>query len=1071
MENATDTHKKINSYIAALSATLRTGQAREHSYRSALETLLKESLPGVHPLNEPSHSAFGAPDLVLLKNRWPLCYVETKDVDADLGKVMQTEQVKRYFGYANLILTNYTDFRFFKHGEEFRESVSIATVRGGTLIPDAERYEDFTQTLTSFLETAAEPVTRAEHLAKIMGEKGRRLRDNLSRILNTTASRHAELLELYHAFKQTLIHDLSIIDFADMYAQTLVYGLFVARYHDPSSNGFTRQKARDLIPLSNPLLRRFFDHITGADFDRRLAPIVEELCVVFAHSDVHSLMHEFYQSVDLWGDAHESPDPVIHFYEDFLREYDPKKKVELGVFYTPLPVVRFIVRSVDEILKRDFEVAAGLADTRRVTIVREIQGKKTKQDVHRVQILDPATGTGTFLNETVRLIRSSFEHQEGRWPRYVNDDLLRRVHGFELMMAPYTIAHLKLATILKESGAGDFTERLGIYLTNSLEDAPADDGRLPFAGFGLMQSLSDESRAAARVKNDTPIMVIMGNPPYSGESHNPGYTANDAYKLEPGTTTKLKERNGKWLNDDYVKFLRFAERMIEKTGDGIVGMITAHGWLDNPTFRGMRWHILSTFDTVYVLDLHGNANKKEVAPTGAADRNVFDIKQGVAITLAVKTGKKKKGALAKVHRADALGSRPDKFAMLNAESVGSIKWMTLEPRGPNYELVVRNALLEEEYAKGFSVAELFPQKSIGVVTARDDMAIQWTREDMERVIDDFQSEDVETLREKYDLGKDAQDWKVSLAKEDVLKNYSPDKFVEIDYRPFDTRWTFYTGNSRGFLCRPRNEVMQHLVAGENVGLVYLRQVKSGKTYQHVLVTNRITESTLVSNRTSEISYTAPLYRDTINSSYRLYGGTPISMREPNLDDAIARRIASAIDAVYCPTPEYQRKKGDVPLTPEDIFDYVYARLHAPSYRTKYGSLLKSDFPRVPYPKNRNQFSALVALGQRLRQLHLFEHQSLSILITTFPVAGTNVVGTASYTDGNVFINQEQFFGAVPEVAWNFWVGGYQPAQKWLKDRKGRTLSSADIEHYQKMIVAFVETSRLMNEVDAVLSDD
>ena len=417
--------------------------------------------------------------------------------------------------------------------------------------------------------------------------------------------------------------------FADMYAQTLVYGLFVARYNDDVNKTFTRQSARDLVPASNPFLRQFFDHIAGASFDNRLEYIVNELCEEFSHTDVLAIVHNYYKT-----EKDPSRDPIIHFYEDFLKEYNPQERLELGVFYTPRPVVHFIVRSIDEILKSEFGLK-GLVDETKVEITREIQNKKIKEKVHKVQLLDPATGTGTFLNETILHVWQLFSEQKGLWPKYIKDELLPRLHGFELMMAPYTIAHLKLSTTLKETGL-DSTDhvRIGIYLTNSLEKAETKQKDLFSFGFG--EAITKESIEAGKVKNDLPIMVVLGNPPYSGESMNPGYTANDVYKFEPGTNVKLKERNSKWINDDYVKFIRLAESLIEKNGEGIVGMITAHGYLDNPTFRGMRYHLMQTFDSLYFLDLHGNANKKEVTPNGEQDQNVFDIKQGVAIILAVK---------------------------------------------------------------------------------------------------------------------------------------------------------------------------------------------------------------------------------------------------------------------------------------------------------------------------------------------------------------------------------------------------------------------------------------------------
>jgi len=1029
----------VETYFIELAEKFKTGQAREHAYRPVFEALIKSLEPSLKILNDPSRSEHGNPDFVFLRGDITAGYTETKDIGVDLDKTEKSEQMERYLGYSNLILTDYLEFRFFRNGQRYGEPIRIGTPINTLLSARPESFGELEDALLGFLSGTPEKIKSGRRLAEIMGGKARRIRDNVRHFLSEESERNKELLRVYDTIKRLLVHDLSIEAFADMYAQTLVYGLFVARFHDDSPKNFSRQEARDLIPVSNPFLRHFFDHIAGADFDKRLAYIVDELCEVFSLADVSALMQEYFKASDLWGEKHEAPDPVIHFYEDFLKEYDADQRKKLGAFYTPLPVVRFIIRAVDHLVEKEFDLPKGLADTTKITVERLRQGKKGKTDIHRVQILDPATGTGTFLNETVRSIASRFSNQIGRWSAYVDSDLLPRLHGFELMMAPYTIAHLKLGMTLKETGYSSFDRRLGIYLTNSLEEAESYDDTL-FAGFGLSQSIAEEAREAGVIKRETPIMVVIGNPPYSGESSNSHYTGNDVYKVEP-SGGKLQERNSKWLNDDYVKFIRFAESMIEKTGDGIVAMITAHGYIDNPTFRGMRWHLMQTFDQLYVLDLHGNSKKKEKTADGEKDENVFAIQQGVAILVGVKRKGDSKKKLAQVSRADCYGLRKMKFDYLNKNSLETIEWREIEPSGPNYEWVTRDAETQGKYREGFSVAELFPISSVGVVTGRDDMSIQSTKAGVEKVVQDFQMLDTETLRTKYDLGKDVQDWKVSWAKKDIVENFTDEKIVPIAYRPFDNRWTCYTGTSRGFLVRPRRDVMKHM-AKPNLGLIVLRQVKAGDTYQHVFVGRGIVESTLVSNKTSEIDYVLPLY---------LYADD--ETRVPNLNKEIVTKISTIVG-----------KES----TPQDIFDYVYAVLYSPSYREKYVEFLKIDFPRVPYPTSANQFSALVEKGAELRALHLLESPKVNDFVTTYPIPGSNLVEAVSYKNGSVYINAAQYFGNVPEIAWNFYIGCYQPAQKWLKDRKGRALSNDDIEHYQKMVAALGETDRIMTEIDTAI---
>ncbi len=1006
-----------------------TGQAREHAHRPALHDLISGFDQTLTVLNDPARSEHGNPDFVFLRGNLTAGYAETKDVGADLDKTEKSEQMKRYFGYSNLILTDYLEFRFYRNGERYGDPIAIGILSGGVVVPKPENYELLERTIKDFLLSKPEKIRGGERLAKIMGGKARRIRENVARYLLEQSEKSSELRNVYEVMKRLLVHDLSPETFADMYAQTLVYGLFVARYHDETLDTFTRAEARDLVPASNPLLRHFFDHIAGADFDKRLGYIVDELCEVFAVADVRKIMEQYYSKTTLWGETKESPDPVIHFYEDFLREYDSEQRVKLGAFYTPLPVVRFIVSSIDAILKRDFGLASGLADTEKIETQITTQGKKRKESIHRVQILDPAVGTGTFLNETIRFIHKSFEGQGGRWASYVDDDLLPRLHGFELMMAPYTIAHLKLGMTLRDMGYEKFSRRLGVYLTNSLEEGMNLDGTL-FESLGFMHSITEEAREASKIKHEKPIMVVLGNPPYSGESSNAFYSDHAVYKVEPGGKEKLKEKNSKWINDDYVKFIRLAESMVEKNGEGVVGMVTSHGYIDNPTFRGMRWHLRKTFDTLYVLDLHGNSNKKEVAPDGGKDENVFDIKTGVAIIFGVKkrsVGKAKK-ALATVFRADLYGTRKEKYEALTKGEIGNLQWDEL----PNdIDIWKMEGEGKAEYLRGFSVAELFLKNTVGVVTSRDTFIIDDSKDVLARRLENFLSLDAETARNRYGL-RENQKWKITAAQK---HHFDEHNIVSISYRPFDNKFVYYHND---FIERSRKQVMGHYFTGENVGLLATKGVRDSE-YQHIFVTNTISEAIFLSGTTATNAMNFPLY---------LYheDGT----KTPNFKIEIAEKIKA--DVV-----------GEV--TPEDIFDYIYAALHSPKYRETYKEFLKIDFPRVPYPRNDESFRKLVGYGRELRTLHLMESPKLREFITTFPESGSNTIEKVSYREGRVYINETQYFGDVPEIVWNFYIGGYQPAQKWLKDRKDRTLSNTDLEHYQKIIVALVETDRIMKEIN------
>ena len=1002
----------VEQYALELKVQLATGHAAEHAYRPALKQLM-ERLGEIDAVNDPKRSEHGAPDFVFVQQEGAKIirgWAEAKDLDADLDKVEKTEQLQRYAGYPSLFLTNYIEFRFFENGSKY-ETIEIGSFEDGGLVPSPARFGDLAAALEGFLTLPPEAITSGERLAEVMGAKARRIRHNVERFLSVESEKNDELLRIFELIKTLLVHELDEAQFADMYAQTLVYGLFAARYNDDTPVTFSRAEARDLVPSSNPFLREFFDHIAGSRFDARLAYIVDELCEVFAISSVHEIIHEH---LAITSSDTDDKDPIIHFYEDFLKAYDPEQRKKMGAYYTPLPVVRFMVRTVDELLKRDFDLPKGLADTSTVTRVVTKQDKKVKVSFHRVQILDPAVGTATFLNEIVKFVSADFEGQEGRWPTYAKEDLIPRLHGFELMMAPYTVAHLKLGLTLQESGVEDFGRRLGIYLTNSLEqgvDVPEDLLQL-----GLAEAVAQEAIQAGEIKTERPIMVMIGNPPYRGESSNKTKFAMSlvsGYKFEPGGRLKLQERNSKWLNDDYVKFIAFAEAMVKKNGAGVVAMITNHAYLDNPTFRGMRWRLTQTFDELYVLDLHGNSKRKEVAPDGGRDENVFDIQQGVAIMFGVMRGDKQDGP-ADVFHADAWGARSEKFGLLNR----GVDWSRLELDKTIFLLTPRDTSNWDEYAAGVPVNRLFAASSVGIVTSADEVFIGDDVNDLERRLRKAQggvgpSKALERLR----------DHTVDLS-----------KAQPISYRPFDDRMVYY---DTSVLERSREKVMKHFIGHPNIGLIVSRQAITDN-WSHVQVTSGLADNRVhYSNKGISVEIPLYIYHDDGSSS-------------PNFDGRELAKFTAGVD---------------VDFTPEDILDYVYGVLHSPAYRARYKEFLKADFPCVPAPGNDDELGKFVGFGRQLRRLHLTMAEGEE-LITTYPVVGSDKVEKPRYRDGRAWINSEQYFGGVPEVAWELLVGGYRPAQKWLKDRKDKVLSSDEIEHYQRIIAVLSKTDELMRQIDA-----
>jgi len=1021
----------IKRYLTEVVEQFNSGQAKEHAYRPALQRLMS-SFEDTSVINDPKRSEHGAPDFVFQKKSNPRIikgYAEAKDIDIPLDKVEKTEQMNRYRGYSNLILTNYLDFRFFRNGEKY-QTISIGRVVNGKLHKNLENGETLVRELEAFLSQTPESITSGLRLAQIMGGRARRIRDNVSEYLKHDDPKNKELVRIYQMMKELLVHDLEPAKFADMYAQTLVYGLFVARYSDTTPDNFTRNEARDLVPKSNPFLLQFFDHIVGPNFDTRLAYIVDELCEIFSVSDVQEIVHRHLRIQD---ETTDEKDPIIHFYEDFLQAYDPAERKKMGAYYTPIPVVRYIVRQVDRILKEDFGIAKGLASDEMITRTVAVQpyrrpGERvdrttTEISVPRVQILDPAVGTATFLNETIKLIYQSFKGQEGRWPAYVNQNLLKRLYGFELMMAPYTIAHMKLNLTLRETGVEEFSERIGVYLTNTLEEGVPLQPDL--FSFGLAEAVSEESRLASQVKSERPVMVVIGNPPYSVSSSNKSEWIQN---LIADYKVGLNERKIN-LDDDYIKFIRFAEHMISKNGSGIVGMITNNSYIDGITHRQMRKHLLETFDKIYIIDLHGSAMKKEVAPDGGKDENVFNIMQGVSIVLMVKNSTIHCES-SRVYFSQLWGSRNNKFDSLSNNSI-SFSNILFAP--PFYFYTPKDNSGQSNYESGISLNDLFTIKSSGFRSGQDEVQVSFDKENVIQVVDDLIHLSELEYREKYRL-KDGRNHNYAGMKKDVGENIDDSRIIKTLYRPFDVRWTYYSENSSGFVARPRNQTMKNFVQKDNVGLIYKRGYYEEKSTP-ISITNLVShERTWTRPGMQGADTVAPLY------TYHADGTRTI-----NFD---VREYAALTQHL------------NTSVKPEDVMDYVYAKLHSESYCTTNREFLRIDFPRIPIP-TQAEFDRLVPLGRELRELHLMKSPLMDAYETSFPVAGESEVEIVRYASGKVWINKTQYFGNVPELAWNFYIGGYQPAQKWLKDRKGRKLSDSDLVHYQRIIKILLETDRIM----------
>ena len=1075
----------LQVYFQEVNQVYQGQNATEHSYRPALKKLMESLDSGIQAINEPKRIACGAPDFLVKNGVLDVGYMEAKDISVSLKKVEKTAQMGRYFqALGNLILTDYLEFRWYVQGE-LKLTAALGTIDKNKKIKlDKEGIQEVDQLLQQFLLAKVPQITTPKDLAKRMASLAQLMRDAIKTALNDV-DKGGTLREQLESFQRVLIKDLTVEQFADMYAQTICYGLFAARCNTDNVQTFSRETAAFKLPKTNPFLRSIFGQIAGPDLDDRISWAVDNLARILQQTEMAEILKDF-------GKRTRREDPVVHFYETFLAEYDPKMRESRGVYYTPEPVVNYIVKSVDYILKHKFNLSKGLADSKKIKVPNP-KGEGTIE-THQVLILDPAVGTGTFIHNVIDFIYDKFKSQKGMWSSYVSQHLLPRLFGFELLMAPYTVAHIKLVLQLQELGY-DFSseERLRIYLTNTLQEAFQLEDQIVSFSYRIKQ----EAEAAKLIKQENPVMVILGNPPYSGHSVNTGdwiknllKGEDSIYNCETGNYFEvdgkpLGEKNPKWLNDDYVKFIRFSQWRIEKTGYGILAFITNHGYLDNPTFRGMRQSLMQTFDEIYVLDLHGNSKKKEVCPDGSADKNVFDIQQGVAIGFFIKYENKEKNSqkpLATVYHADLWGSREvyenkqlvgGKYYWLGENDISSTNWEQLAPNTPFYLFKPQNIDLRSEYEISVKITDIMPINSVGIVTARDKLTIQWSEEELWDMLQNFANLDSEEARIKYDLGTDTRDWKVIFAQKDIKNHPYADTKDEVGpfrelifpilYRPFDIRYTYYTGKSRGFHCMARGEVMKHIIAEKNLGLITSRQQSQHQEWSLLGVTNSLIESCAISNKTREINYLFSLYIYPETQGEKDMGMT----RRPNLSPAFITQFSQKLDLEFI-----SDGKGDKTKTfgPEDIFNYIYAIFHAPIYRQRYAEFLKIDFPRVPLTANAALFWELVIKGDKLVKYHLMKETGTEI--STYPIPGSDIVEQVKYHENHqqIWINAEQYFDQVPQQIWNFYIGGYQVCQKWLKDRKGRQLNFDDINHYQNIISIISETIKIMENIDQIIEN-
>ena len=1036
----------LKSYLKKIFKIANQGDAREESYYSTLEVLLKEVAQSfgkrkIHITTLPRTTEAGNPDFRVWDGKQHIVgYIEAKAPTVDnLDPIEHSEQLKRYIHtFPNLILTNFFEFRLYRNGIPVNKTLIARPfiVHKLKTVPPVEKEPDFFSLLESFYSFSLPKVYSAKNLAIELAKRTSFLKDEViaEELAEEEKTGKGFILGFYEAFRQFLISGLSKEEFADLYSQTITYGLFAARMR--AKNGFNRKLAYDNIPRTIGILRDVFRFVSLEDAPAQMEWIIDDIAEVLSVADVNKLLQEYFREG-------KGKDPVVHFYETFLAEYDPKTRETRGVYYTPEPVVSYIVRSLHHILKERFGRADGLAS-------------------NSVTVLDPASGTLTFLAEAAKLAVKEFvsKYGEGDKEGFIKEHILENFYAFELMMAPYAVGHLKMSFLLEELGYRlKKDDRFKLYLTSTLEMEELEQTSLPG-----MASLSEESRLAGKVKKEQPILVILGNPPYSGHSANKGEWIGRL--LKEGYTHKngikdngyyqvdgkpLGEKNPKWLQDDYVKFIRFGQWKIDQAGEGVLGFITNHSYLDNPTFRGMRWSLMNSFDEIYLLDLHGNSLKKEKCPDGSKDENVFDIRQGTAIALFIKKKVKNNKKDGKIFHSEIWGLRKEKYEWFLNNDIETTKWQKITPKPEFYLFVPRDERLLKRYECSPKITEIFPVNSVGVVTARDKFVIDTDQKALKRRIRMFCDEKIpdELISEPYKL-KDKTNWKLRTAREKVRNDKDwENSFARILYRPFDIQWIFYHDV---LVERSRRNVMWHMLR-ENLGLIFHKREELQISYAHFLVTDNIIEHGGLSSKTT--CYLAPLYLYPDPKQKDLFSHIEESKeRKPNISEKVFSALKEAFNAE---------------ITPEDIFYYIYAVLYSNMYRTEYAEFLKTDFPRVPFTKDKRLFQKLGDYGKLLAGLHLMQSPELDSPVAKFQGVGDKRVEKIKYDKrrSRVYSNQHQYFEGILENIWQYRIGGYQVLSKWLKDRKGKILSVDDVKHYCRIATAVEKTIGIQKNIDKI----
>lgn len=1042
----------VQEYLSKIFKKYKTRDASERTYYPVLEQFLSsfvKSGKNISVLVESRNSSLGIPDFRVDNEKHLLLgYIEAKDLGRDLDRLTSGEdkQIERYIKeYPKLIVTNFIEFRLYEDGKEVEKVLITQPVALKITIPVLINEGKFLGMLERFLASPMSRIYTSKKLAELLAWKTHVLRDLIREEINLSDEKTTPTEELLEVFKKTLRSDINEDDFADMYAQTVTYGLFSARLN-AGEKDFNRLTAPNYIPTTIPLLKRIFFLISGQDISQHIKWQADEIAEILANTNIEKIQHEFFKQG-------KGRDPIIHFYETFLSEYDPKERAKKGVYYTPEPVVSYITQSVHKLLKYKFGKIDGFAD-------------------NSVTVLDPAAGTLTFLASAIAIAKEEYvkRYGSGGWETLVKEHILKDFYAFEILMAPYTVGHLKISLLLKESGYElQEHDRFKLYLTNTLNFGEIEE--LPL--LMLAKEITEESKNAYDVKTKEPVLVITGNPPYSVSSSNVIEKGSDFYELYESykEIVRKQEANIQPLSDDYIKFIAFAHWKVKQTGQGIVGMITNNSYLDGLIHRDMRKKLLGDFNEIYILNLHGSLKRQEKTPQGSKDENVFDIQQGVSIVLLVKNNNINKT----VKYADQWGLREEKYKFLGNSDVYKTNWIELDPTFPNNFFVPKDFSGSENYEKFISLKVIFKSYNAGVATGKDSVLVDFDKQALDKRFSTFDKNTFELLMESNGINQELIDKWFNESKriniQEEIRSYS--------YRPFDKRYVIY---NKQILQRARYSLMKNFLQ-DNLGLISLNTIKKEKL-GYFFVSDAVTDRHIL-DLSADTAYLFPLY---------IYNNEG----QQSLLDKKSRAANfnwNIMPPLYQTTQPFVSKlTGNFIQAEEAIFYYIYAILYSNIYRKKYKEFLKIDFPKIPFTQDYELFKALAQRGEQLSQLHLLKSKDLENPIAKFYRSGSNEIKKVKFIEadqvgpeidfprldyldseeggpgfkkrGVIVINEEnQFFGPINEDVWNYYIGGYHVLDKWLKSRKDRLLSSEEIKDFCRIITSISKTIEIQKEID------